>query len=189
MAEVLLFHHVLGLTPGVLRFADDLRAGGHVVHTPDLLDGKTFDTLEEGIAYAEKQVGFGNVIQRGEAAADRLPMSLVYAGFSMGAMPAQKLAQTRPRAKGALLFHSTIPLEEFGGTWPEGLPVQIHTMEGDEWGDVDVAREFARTVKEAELFLYPGDRLLFADSSWKDYDESAAGVLKERVLSFLSQVG
>src|ERR671923_2967964 len=131
MAEVLLFHHVLGLTPGVLTFAEDLRAAGHVVHTPDLFDGKTFDTLDDGIAFAGKHIGFPNVIQRGEAFADNLPMTLVYAGFSMGVMPAQKLAQTRSRAKGALFFHSTIPLEEFGGKWPEGAPVQIHTMEGD----------------------------------------------------------
>jgi dienelactone hydrolase len=190
VAEVLLFHHAQGLTPGCLSFADELRAAGHVVHAPDLYDGNTFDDLDDGVGYA-KEVGFDTIRERGRLAAEGLPNEIVYAGFSLGAMPGQMLAQTRPGAKGALLFHSCIPPAEFGGDWPEGVPVQIHLMEADEWaleGDLDAARELDETVESAELFLYPGDRHLFADNSLPDYDENAATLLKQRALSFLGNV-
>jgi dienelactone hydrolase len=187
MAELLLFHHAQGLTAGCLSFADELRAAGHVVHAPDLYDGKTFTALTDGVGYAE-QVGFDTIIERGRLAADGLPNEIVYAGFSLGVMPAQMLAQTRPGAKGALLLHSCVPTSEFGRPWRQGVPLQIHTMEADEWGDVDVARELAETIESAELFLYPGDRHLFADNSLPDYDESAATLLKQRVLSFLDTI-
>ena len=188
MAEVLLFHHALGLTPGVLAFADELRAAGHVVHTPDLYEGRTFGTVDEGVAHA-REIGFGTVAERGRRAADGLPDELVYAGFSLGAMTAQELAQTRPGARGALLFHGAIPPEEFGGPWPEGVPVEIHIMEGDPWADEDlpVARQIAETVDDAVLFEYPGDRHLFADPSGPDYDEDAATLLRQRVLEFLTR--
>lgn len=190
MAEVLLIHHAHGLTAGVLSFADELRAAGHVVHAPDLYDGKTFADLEAGVGYA-KETGFDTFNERGRLAAEGLPNEIVYAGFSLGAMPAQMLAQTRPGAKGALLFHSCIPPEEFGGPWPEGVPVQIHIMEEDEWaleGDLDAARELDETVESAELFVYPGDRHLFTDESLPAYDETATGLVKQRVLSFLGDL-
>ena len=187
----MLFHHAQGLTPGVLSFADELRAAGHVVHAPDLYDGKTFPTLTEGVGFA-KEVGFGTIGERGRLAAEGLPNELVYAGFSLGAMPAQELAQTRPGAKGAVLFQSCFPPEEFGGPWPEGVPVQIHIMEEDEWaleGDLDAARELDATVESAQLFLYPGDRHLFTDESLPEYDEAATTLVKQRVTSFLGDVG
>ena len=189
MAEVLLYHHAQGLTPGVVAFADELRAAGHVVHTPDLYDGKTFGTVDEGVEHA-RQVGFDTILERGRAAAEDLPAELVYAGFSLGGMPAQMLSQTRPGARGALLFHATVPLSEFGGSWPEGAPLQIHFMEDDPWAEEDLpaAREIADTIEGAELFLYPGDRHLFADNSVSDYDEEAAALLNQRVLSFLERV-
>jgi len=190
MAEVLLFHHAHGLTAGVLAFADELRAAGHVVHTPDLYDGQTFDDLEAGIGYA-REVGFGTVLERGVGAADGLPDELVYVGMSLGAMPAQKLAQTRPGAKGAVLLHAAIPASEFGDAWPPGVPLQIHLMEEDEFaleGDLDAARELDETVESAELFLYPGDRHLFTDSSLPAFDEGAAKLVEQRVLAFLGAI-
>jgi dienelactone hydrolase len=185
MAEILLFHHAQGLTPGVLAFADDLRADGHVVHTPDLYDGNTFDDLDEGVGYA-KQVGFDTILERGRRTADELPAELVYAGFSLGVMPAQLLAQTRAGALGAVFFSAALPASEFGA-WPAGVPVQIHMMENDEWADEDLpaARELVDTVDGAELFLYPGDKHLFADRSLPDYDERSATLLTERVRAFL----
>ena len=190
MAEVLLFHHAQGQTDGFLAFAEELRAAGHVVHGPDLYDGNTFTDLDEGVGYA-KQVGFDTIGARGRLAADGLPNELVYAGFSLGVMPAQELAQTRPGAKGALLFSAAFPASEFGGSWPTGVPLQIHMMEADEWAleDLPAARELVETTDGAELFLYPGDRHLFADSSLPDYDEDAATLLKQRVLSFLNNIG
>jgi len=117
MAEVLLFHHAQGLTPGVLAFADELRRAGHTVHTPDLLDGRTFETVEEGVGYA-KEVGFGEVLERGVRAAEELPTEVVYAGFSLGGMPAQQLAQTRAGASGACCSTPGCPRRSSGPAGP-----------------------------------------------------------------------
>ena len=193
MTEVLLFHHARGLTSGVVAFADALRAEGHIVHTPDLYDGRTFPTLDEGMAHA-KSLGFDDILERGVRTADDLPADIVYAGFSLGEMAAQKLAQTRPGARGALLFYSCIPIsgEWAFGPWPEGVPVQIHGMDADPIfvgeGDVDAAREIVATVEDAELFLYPGDQHYFADSSLPSYDAEATALLTRRVLDFLARV-
>ncbi|GIH99129.1 dienelactone hydrolase family protein [Planobispora takensis] len=191
MAEVLLFHHAQGLTSGVREFAETLRRAGHTVHLPDLYEGRVYDDLQEGVAHAQA-TGFDVIIERGRAAAGGLPGELVYAGFSLGVLPAQMLAQTRAGAVGALLFHSCVPVSEFGGAWPEGVPVQVHGMDADEFfveeGDLDAARELVRTTADAELFLYPGDGHLFADGSLPAYDEGAAALLTERVLGFLDRV-
>ena len=189
MAEVLLFHHALGQTAGFHAFADELRQAGHTVHAPDLFDGRTFETIEVGMAYAE-EIGFPDgIIERGERAANERPAELVYAGFSLGVVPAQKLAQTRPGARGALLFYSCVPLSYFGGSWPADVPVQIHGMDADPYfvdeGDIDAARELVASTENAELFLYPGDQHYFADSSLPSYDGDAAALLTRRVLEFL----
>jgi dienelactone hydrolase len=187
MAEVVLFHHAQGLTPGVVAFAEELRSAGHTVHTPDLFEGRTFETVEDGLGYV-KEVGFGEMFDRGVRAAEDLPADVVYAGFSLGVPPAQQLAQTRAGARGALLFHSCIPTSEFGA-WPEEVPVQVHAMEADPYfvddGDIDAARALVDEATEAELFLYPGDQHLFADSSLPSYDAEASALLVQRVLDFL----
>jgi dienelactone hydrolase len=190
MTTVLLFHHAQGQTTGFLAFADELRKAGHTVHAPDLYDGKTFGDLDEGVANA-KQVGFGEILRRGTAAAEDLPDDIVYAGISLGVMPAQSLAQTRPGARGALFFSAAMPASEFGSSWPEGVPLQIHMMDRDPWAEEDrpAAEALIEEVKDAELFLYPGSGHLFADASLDDYDEQAAGLLKERTLAFLNRVG
>src|SRR6266511_656562 len=182
MTTVLLFHHAQGQTTGFLAFADELREAGHTVHAPDLYDGKTFDDLNEGVAYA-KEVGFGEISRRGTAAAEGLPADIVYAGFSLGAMPAQSLAQTRPGARGAILYSAAVPTSEFGGSWPEGVPLQIHMMDSDPWAEEDrpAAEALVKEIEDAELFIYPGSGHLFADSSLKDYDEKAASLLNERL--------
>jgi len=196
MAEVVLFHHVQGLTPGVVAFADELRGAGHTLHTPDTLDGRTFETIDDGLAYV-RETGFDEVLERGVRAVDGLPAELVYAGFSLGVLPAQKLAQTRPGARGALLFESCVPVSEFGAAWPDEVPVQVHGMdadpffvgeEGDEETDLAAARALVEEAEDAELFLYPGNRHLFADSSLPSYDPDAAALLTRRVLTFLSRL-
>jgi dienelactone hydrolase len=189
MAEVVLFHHAQGLTPGVVAFADELRRAGHTVHTPDLFEGRTFSTIDEGMRHAE-EIGFpGEVIGRGVRAVEGLPADLVYAGFSLGVVPAQMLAQTRPGAQGALLFYSCVPVSEFGSAWPDGVPVQVHGMDNDPIfvgeGDIDAARELVEQAKDAELFLYRGDQHYFADSSLPSYDPDATALLVQRVLDFL----
>jgi dienelactone hydrolase len=190
MTTVLLFHHAQGQTPGFLTFADDLRAAGHTIHAPDLYEGRTFRDLREGLAYAE-QVSFPEIIRRGSNAAKELPADIVYAGFSLGVLPAQALAQTRPGARGALLFHGCVSPSEFGTSWPEAVPVQIHTMDADESTEEDraVAEALVEQIPTAELFLYAGSAHLFADPSSVDYDEQAAVLLKERTLAFLHRVG
>lgn len=189
MAEVLLFHHALGLTPGVHEFAETLTRYGHIVHVPDLYEGRVFSSLDEGIAHAQG-VGFREIVERGRLASLGLTDELVYAGFSLGVLPTQMLAQTRPGAKGALLFEACVPTSEFGDSWPHGVPVQIHGMDGDESfvdeGDIDAARALVASTPGAELFLYPGDKHLFADISLPSYDKEAAALLTERVLSFLA---
>ena len=188
MTEILLFHHAQGLTPGVVAFADGLRRAGHTVHTPDLFEGRTFDTLDEGMAHVEA-TGFGEVLARGVRAAEGLPTGLVYAGFSLGVLPAQKLAQTRAGAHGALLIYSCVPVSEFGPKWPGRVPVQVHGMDADPFfageGDIDAAQALVAGAEDAELFLYPGDQHLFADSSLPSYDAEAAALLTQRVLAFL----
>jgi dienelactone hydrolase len=192
MAEVLVFHHAQGRTPGVVAFADELRQAGHTVHLPDLYDGRTFDDLEAGIGHAGA-VGFGELLDRGVRAADGLPAGLVYVGFSLGVMPAQKLAQTRPGATGALLVSACVPPSEFGTAWPPEVPVQVHGMDADDIfvgeGDLDAARALTSSVERGELFLYPGNQHLFADNSLPSYDQAAARLLTERVLGFLDRAG
>jgi dienelactone hydrolase len=189
MAEVVLFHHAQGLTPGIVAFADELRGAGHSVHTPDLVEGRTFDSIETGMAYVEA-VGFHEIMQRGARAVRDLPAELVYAGFSLGVVPAQMLAQTRSGARGALFFSSCVPVAEFGTAWPDDVPVQVHGMDADPIfvgeGDLEAARALVAQAKDGELFLYPGDAHYFADSSLPSYDPVATGQLTRRVLEFLA---
>jgi dienelactone hydrolase len=189
MSEVLLYHHVQGLTEGVRSFADELRRAGHTVHTPDLFDGRTFGTLEEGMAFA-REAGFDALGERGAAAAAEVRPNVVYAGFSFGVMIAQRLAQTRAGARGALLMCGCLPVSEFGDAWPEGVPVQVHGKESDEFflEDIAAARNLVDSTDHAELFLYPGTEHLFADSSLPAYDPTAASALTQRVLAFLDKV-
>ena len=196
MAEVVLFHHVQGLTNGMRAFADELSAGGHTVHTPDLFAGARPASIDDGIAHSNS-IGGEVLDERADRAVADLPEGLVYAGFSSGAGTAQRLAQTRPGARGALLYESCIPLtgEWAFGPWPDGVPVQIHGMDKDPFfaleGDIDAARELVETVGPtlAELFVYPGDRHLFADSSLPSYDPGATALLVQRSREFLDRVG
>ena len=190
--NVLLFHHVHGRTAGVEAFADELRRMGHTVHTPDLFEGRTFETIDDGLEHV-RAIGFDAVLHRGVQAAHGLPNELVYAGFSLGVLPAQKLAQTREGARGALLLHGCVPPEELGSPWPAGVPVQIHAMDADpffveEGGDIDAARSLVASTDRAELLLYPGAQHLFADSSLPSYDADATALLLQRVVDFLAAV-
>jgi len=189
MSEILLYHHVQGLTEGVRSFADGLRQAGHTVHTPDLFDGRIFETLEDGMGFA-REAGFGALAERGVAAADDISPDVVYAGFSFGVMMAQQLAQTRDGARGALLMYSCLPVSEFGAAWPADVPVQVHGKEADEFflEDIDAARALVESSDQAELFLYPGEEHLFADSSLQAFDPAAAALLTERVLAFLERI-
>jgi dienelactone hydrolase len=189
MAEIVLYHHALGLTPGVVALAEELRAAGHTVHTPDLYEGRTFATVEEGVAHA-RETGFDVLTERAGRTVEGLPAGLVYAGISLGVMPAQMLAQTRPGARGALLLEACVPASTFGVDWPDEVPVQVHGMDADPSfageGDLDAARELVGQAKDGELFLYAGDKHLFSDNSLPSYDPAAAALLTQRVLAFVA---
>jgi dienelactone hydrolase len=187
VADIILFHHALGLTDGIGAFADKIRAAGHRVTVPDLYDGTIFATVAEGVAHAEK-IGFQVIIERGIAAASKLRDQTVYAGFSLGAMPAQKLAQTRPGALAAILYHGAIPLGHFGAAWPKGVALQMHANRHDKWEELSVFEQLARDVgNDAELFVYPGSTHLFTDSSFVEYDEDFTQLALERTLKWLDR--
>ena len=182
MAEVVLFHHALGLTDFVRSFAAELGDAGHTVHTPDLYDGRTFDTIEDGMAYSESIGGPVAVVDRARATVESLPSEVVYVGFSLGVLAAQSLAQTRPGARGAVLCYAALPLGRWGdnwpATWPEGVRLQLHILDGDE--DFEFAQGLGASVPGAELFVYPGTEHYFAE-----HDDQAAALLSLRVLAFL----
>jgi len=187
MAEIVLFHHIQGLTPGVTALADAMRGAGHTVQTPDLFEGRTFDSIEEGFGYAQ-QTGFDELGARADRAVEGVGAGVVWAGISAGVMNAQRLAQTRPGARGALLLEACVPPSEFG-SWPDGLRAQVHGMDHDPFfageGDVDAARAIAAEHAGVEVFTYPGDRHLFCDSSLPSYDAEATALMTERILGFL----
>jgi dienelactone hydrolase len=182
MAEVVVFHHALGLTDAVRRFAAALRDAGHAVHSPDLYDGRTFGTTEEGMAYSEEIGGPMAIVERARAVDASLPGEVVYVGFSLGVLAAQSLAQTRPGARAAVLCYSALPLGQWGenwpATWPDGVRLQLHILEGDD--DFEIAQGLAATVPAAEFFAYSGTQHYFAE-----HDEQAAALLTQRVLAFL----
>ncbi|MFI7279314.1 dienelactone hydrolase family protein [Micromonospora chersina] len=196
MADIVLFHHIQGLTDGVRAFADQLRAGGHTVHTPDLFDGERPATIDEGAALT-RRIGGEVLDERADRAVADLPKDLVYAGVSWGAATAQRLAQTRPGARGALLYESCLPVtgEWAVGPWPEGVPVQIHGMDKDPFfaleGDIDAARELVGIVgpERGELFVYPGEAHLFTDSSLPSHDADATALAVRRSREFLDRLG
>jgi dienelactone hydrolase len=192
MADVVLYHHIQGLTEGVRSFADELRRAGHTVHTPDLFDGRTFAGMDEAFAFVRDA---GDALDaKADGVAQALPDALVYAGISWGVGAAQRLAQTRAGARGALLYEACFPItgEYAFGPWPAGMPAQIHGKADDEFfaheGDIDAARELVAMVgpNQAELFVYPGDEHLFVDSSLPSYDPDAAALVLQRTVHFLS---
>jgi len=191
MAEVVLFHHVQGLTRGVHALADAMRGAGHTVHTPDFFDGATYASIEEGFA-AVKAKGFPARDAWADEAVAGLSPELVYVGISLGVMSAQRLAQTRPGARGAVLLEACVPPSEFGGPWPAGVPVQVHGMDQDPFfgleGDLEAARDLVAEVDDGELFVYPGDVHLFTDSSLPTSDPAATALVVERVLGLLARV-
>jgi len=187
MADVIVFHHAQGLTPGVRAFADRLVAAGHRVMVPDLYDGETFDALDSGVTHAES-IGFDTLLEHGAAVASTTDSSFVTIGFSLGVLPAQHLAQTHSRATGAVLCHAAIPLGVFADRWPPGVALQLHAAPGDRLGDIDDARALAAAVPGADLYEYATTAHLVTDSSLPDHAPAIAEQIIERTLALLQML-
>ncbi len=192
MAEVVLFHSVLGLRPGVLRGAERLRAAGHAVHTPDRYQGQApFDSYEDAIAF-ERTIGFPELIARSEASLADLSTHVVYGGWSAGGALAEHFALTRPGASGVVLISAAAELSWFNATaWPAEVPVQVHYAVDDHFREEEELQSFLASVREAgaplDFHEYALRGHLFDDPSLPDeYDEPAAELLWARILAFLA---
>ena len=197
MAEVVLFHSVLGLSPGVISAAERLRVAGHTIHNPDYFDGEVFDDLGEGIR-KEEALGFQEIARRTREYVAGLPEGLVFCGFSLGAVHAEALAASRPGALGAVLMAGAVPvgaLEEYFGIdrWPEGVAVQVHYAADDPWVEVEEEvvplGEAVRGAGAAfEAHSYPGSGHLFFEPGLPEYDLASSDEMWERVLVFLDRI-
>jgi dienelactone hydrolase len=189
--EVVLFHSALGLRPAVRDWAEQLRARGHQVHTPDLFEGKVFDELDDGVRERDR-IGIPELIARAEAAVAEFPADLVYAGISMGTGPAELFATARPGAMGLILMHGALaPADIELPAWPQ-VPVQIHYVEGDQWVDVSSVRAIEEAARQsgAQCETYPYDRgvHVFEDAGLPGHDAEYARVMFDRVAAFLERI-
>lgn len=192
MSDILLFHHVMGVTDGVQAFAEQLRALGRSVDVPSLIDGRTFNSIEEGFAHIQ-EIGFDAIGERAAAAAARHDGPLVVGGLSLGVMSAQTVLQTRPEVTAAFLLHAFVDPTQIDGSWPSGTPVQVHGMEADpffiEDGDLAAAIDVQKNLDPAlEVYLYPGRGHLFTDSTTPDHDAEATALVIERIDDLLTRV-
>jgi dienelactone hydrolase len=195
MADIVLFHSVLGPRVGVMDAADRLRAAGHTVHTPDLYRGEArFDEYEPAMAYQDS-IGYRELLRRAAADVAPLPSRLVYMGFSAGGAPAEWLAVTRPGALACILLHAALPLQVMDlERWPATVPVQVHFMRDDPYREQAEIDGMAADVRAAgapfELFEYAGGGHLFTDPSLPaEYDSAAAETLWSRVSAMLGGLG
>ena len=195
MANIVLFHHVQGLTPGVEAMAGELRAAGHSVYPIDLLAGKRPKDINSGIRLVSK-LSEDKIQEKVEKLFAKLPDELVYIGTSWGAALAQQCAQQRAGAQGAVLLESFVDVDaEWSfGPWPADVPVQIHGMDQDPFfageGDLEAAQRFVDSTDSgiAQLFTYPGTKHLFTDSSLPSHDPQARALVMERILAFLENL-
>ncbi|WP_335973764.1 MULTISPECIES: dienelactone hydrolase family protein [Streptomycetaceae] len=183
---IVLLHSTYGLRPAVHTAAERLRAAGHEVYVPDLFDGRTADSVEEGREIAD---GIGNdeLLRRAiTAAAPHSEQGLVYAGFSVGAALAQNLALGDEKARGLLLLHGTSDIADGAAT---DIPVQLHVADPDPFETEDWLNAWYLRMRRAgadvEVFRYRGAGHLYTDPDLPDYDEQAAEATWSVALDFL----
>lgn len=190
MSEIVVFHHARGLTPGMLSFAERLRADGHIVHAPDLYDGRTFETTEDGVAYAQS-VGFESIVERAVLFTAALDTVDAVVGVSLGVVPAYRLAQTTRGIRLCAGISTALPVDPTERPWPPQVALQLHLGARDPWvvdEDLPVARELADPdtgLTAAKLYEYDVDAHLFIDASAEDYRADAADTAVERLLDAL----
>jgi dienelactone hydrolase len=185
--NIVLFHSTYGLRPAVREAADRLRAAGHEVWTPDLFAGRTFDTVEDGMAFNE-ELGREELLKRAVlAAAPYSERGLVYAGFSLGAATAQTLALGDKNARGLLLLHGTSDIAATAAV--DDLPVQLHVAEPDPFEPDDWLSawylQMRRAGADVEVYRYAGAGHLYTDPELPDYDAEAAEATWRVALGFL----
>jgi len=186
VAEILLLHHVLGLTDGVRSLAERFRRAGHTVHTPDLFEGRTFDDIPAGMAHEEDDIGWEGMKSRVRDAAEGLPADLVHVGISMGVVYSHLLVATRPGARGAVFLESCTSPDDFDG-WPAGVPLQVHGHVDDEFFGPEGAtnaRALVDAAGDGAVYLYPGRSHLFVDDSLASYDAEQTDAVVDRILAF-----
>ncbi|MFE7465660.1 dienelactone hydrolase family protein [Streptomyces sp. NPDC057499] len=186
--NIMLFHSMYGLRPAVHAAADRLRAAGHDVLLPDLFEGRTFDTSEEGLAFKE-ELGKEELLRRAVlAAAPYSDRGLVYAGFSFGASTAQTLALGDAKARGLLMFHGTSDIAE--NVSVDELPVQLHVADPDPFETHDWLNswylQMQRTGADVEIYRYPGAGHIFTDPELPDFDQASAELAWKVALGFLA---
>ncbi|WP_166984347.1 dienelactone hydrolase family protein [Paramicrobacterium fandaimingii] len=188
MTEIVMFHHVLGRTVALEQIAERLRAAGHQVHMPDLFDGHTFESVDEGKTFVES-IDDEELLSKAVAEVQSLPADVVYLGFSLGAALAQYLVQNREGAAGGIFMYGCVAPEVFGD-WPDRVPVHIHAMEDDPFfvDDADAAKALDAAHEKVSLFLYPGSGHLFLERGHDDYDADAAELALSRIDSFLTSL-
>ncbi|MFE6911686.1 dienelactone hydrolase family protein [Streptomyces erythrochromogenes] len=188
--NIMLFHSTYGLRPAVHAAADRLRAAGHQVQVPDLFEGRTFETVEEGMAHQD-EIGRDELLKRAVlAAAPHSDGGLVYAGFSFGGSLAQHLALADEKARGLLLLHGTADLEDSASV--DGLPVQLHIADPDPFEPHDWLTAWylrmQRAGADVEVHSYPGAGHLFTDPDLDDYDAEAAEQAWTAAIGFLDSL-
>ncbi|MEU9193451.1 dienelactone hydrolase family protein [Streptomyces hundungensis] len=188
--NIMLFHSVHGMRPAVREAAERLRAAGHEVHVPDLYEGRTAETAEEG-ARLKDEIGKEELLKRAVlAAAPYSERGLVYAGFSLGGSIAQTLALGDEKARGLLLFHGTSDMAE--NTAVDELPVQLHVADPDPFESADWLNswylQMRRAGADVEIYRYPGAGHLYTDPELPDYDEASAELTWRTALGFLDSL-
>lgn len=188
MTEIVMFHHVLGRTAALEEIASGLRDAGHTVHVPDLFDGRTFNTIYEGMAFVET-IDSDELLGKAEAEVQSLPDDIVYLGFSLGAAFAQQLVQNREGARGGIFMYACVAPEYFGD-WPDDVPVHIHAMQDDPFfaDDAPAAKALDAEHEKVSLFLYPGNGHLFLERGHDHYDADSADLALSRIDSFLTSL-
>lgn len=191
MAHVVLFHHVRGLTPGVVSLAEALQEAGHTVTTPDLFNGETFTDLSAGLAWVQR-LGDEELLDRVDRACQDLPADCVYAGLSYGVFAAQHLVQTRSGAKGGLFLHSFFPPGDIAGTWPTSCPVHVYATDQDPFfvgdGDLQIAQAWQETNPNLTINLYRGKGHLVMEPESDDYDAKLSAAITRDIIAALATI-
>ncbi|MFO1143943.1 MAG: dienelactone hydrolase family protein [Amaricoccus sp.] len=188
MAEVVLFHSILGLRPAEAAIAARMRAAGHKVTTPDLYDGLRTDSYNEGFGMHDA-IGDAELLRRARDAVAALPAETVLAGVSMGGGIAGELWKDRRETAGVLFLHGPAPLAPAPRP---GTPVEVHMADPEPFDDEAfigawIAEALALPIA-FKVFRYAGAGHFFTDATLPDHDAAAAELALGRAVDLLARV-